>query len=236
MLPRPIVSSRPRTLVVEIDPPELVATLIAPTGAVIGAAVRGPVADDAEPDAVLSTMWTLAEELGEFDRITVGYPGAVIAGVTARAPGLGERWARFDLGAAVATQSLRPARIVDDAELVAHSAIAGVGVELVVTLGARFAATLLLDGKPLPGFDIGAHRFRKKRTYADYIAGDALDRCGRKKWNVRVHKVIGSLLATFAPAKLYIGGRDARAIYGELPATVELLGPPSLAAALWLWD
>ena len=234
-LARPIVSSRPRTLVVAIDPPELVATLIAPTGAVIGTAVRAPVSDGAEPAAVLDSVWMLAEELGEFDRVTVGYPGSVAGGVTARAAGLGEAWSRFDLATALARQSLRPARVVDDAELVAHSAIAGAGVELVITIGARFTASLLLDGKPLPGFDLGAHRFRKKATYADYVAGEAFEKHGRKKWNARVHKMIAALLATFAPTRLYLGGRDARFIYGELPANVEVLGPPSLAAALWLW-
>jgi polyphosphate glucokinase len=235
VLDRPIVSSRPRTLVVAIDPPELVATMIAPTGAVIGSAVRATLADDAEPDQVLPAIWTLAEELGELDRVTVGYPGAVAGGVTQRAVGLGPSWAGFDLAAALHQQSLRPARVVDDADLVAHSATAGVGVELVVTLGARFAAKLLLDGKPLPGFDLGAHRFRKKRTYADYVAGEALAKHGRKKWNARVHKMIDALLATFAPTRLYLGGRDARFIYGDLPPNVEVLGPPSLAAALWLW-
>jgi polyphosphate glucokinase len=236
VLDRPLVSSRPRTLVVAIDPPEVVATLIAPTGAVIGTAVRATLADDAEPAQVLPAIWTLAEELGELDRVTVGFPGAVVGGVTHRAAGLGPAWDGFDLAAALQQQSLRPARVVDDADLVAHAAIAGVGVELVVTIGARFAAKLLLDGKPLPGFALGAHRFRKKATYADYIAGDAFAKHGRKKWNARVRKVIASLLATFAPTRLYVGGRDARFIYGELPPNVEVLGPPSLAAALWLWE
>ncbi|MEO8550282.1 MAG: ROK family protein, partial [Kofleriaceae bacterium] len=180
-------------------------------------------------------IWILAEELGELDRVTVGFPGVVTDGVTQHAIGLGTAWAGFDLGAALQQQSLRPARVVDDADLVAHAAIAGAGVELVITIGARFAAKLFLDGKPLPGFELGAHRFRKKATYADYVAGGAFAKHGRKKWNARVRKVIASLLATFAPTKLYLGGRDARFIYGELPANVEVLGPPSLAAALWLW-
>ncbi len=234
-LARPVVSSRPRTLVVELDPPELIATLVAPTGAVIGAPVRTALADGTEPVAVIDAVWRLAEELGEFDRLAFAYPGAVTGGVTQYTPGLGEVWDGFGLAGELARQSLRPARVVDDCELVAHAAIAGRGVELVLTLGARFGSALFVDGAPVPGFVLGRHRFRKKQSYADYVAGDAFARVGRKKWNARVRKVVAEVLAVWNPRQLYLGGRDARLIYGELPANVEVLGPPSLAAAIWLW-
>jgi polyphosphate glucokinase len=224
---RPLVASRPRTLAVSIDPPELAATLLGPNGAVLAGPAHASV-DDA-PTEVLRSLWKLVESLGEFDRISVGYAGAVRDGVTQGAGG----WDQFALEAALAAESLRPARAISTAELAIS--VEGVGVELALTLGDKFVSALYVHGIALPGFELGRHRFRKKQSYADYIAGDAFAQLGRKKWNQRAHRVIAEVLAVWKPRRLYLGGRDARLIYDELPANVVIVTASPLAGALELW-
>jgi polyphosphate glucokinase len=224
---RPSIASRPRTLAVSIDPPELAATLLGPNGAVLAGPAHAAVGT--EPHEVLRSLWQLVESLGEFDRISVGYAGAVLDGVT-RGDGA---WDQFALEAALTAESLRPARAISTAELAIT--VEGVGVELALTIGERFTSALYVHGIALPGFELGRHRFRKKLSYADYVAGTAFTELGRKKWNKRVHRVIEATLATFNPRRLYLGGRDARLIYGELPEHVVIVTASPLAGALELW-
>ncbi|MEO9158505.1 MAG: hypothetical protein ABI591_23020 [Kofleriaceae bacterium] len=224
---RPSIASRPRTLAVSIDPPELAATLLGPNGAVLAGPAHASVGD--EPHEVLRSLWQLVESLGEFDRISAGYAGAVHDGVTSGANG----WEQFGLEAALAAESLRPARAISTAELAIT--VEGVGVELALTLGERFTSALYVHGIALPSFELGRHRFRKQLSYADYVTGDAFARLGRKKWNKRVHRVIAEVLAVWNPRRLYLGGRDARLIYGELPDHVVIVTASPLAGALELW-
>ena len=130
---------------------------------------------------------------------------------------------------------MRPVRVVRATELVSRPAIHGVGTEIVLTLGPRFSAALFIDGRELVGFDLGAHPFRKKATYHDYIGGNAWTKHGRKKWNKRVHRVIGVVLEVFAPEHLFLTGRDAATVHGELPPQVSKVPDRTLEAALAVW-
>jgi polyphosphate glucokinase len=222
---RPSVSSRPRTLAVTIEPPDVAATLLGPNGAVLA----GPASASAQgPEDSLKTLWSLVESLGEFDRISVGFGGVVKDGVT-----YGEGWDAFALEAQLAAESLRPARAISTSELAIS--VEGVGVELALTIGEKLTSACYIHGIALPNFELGRHAFRKKLTYAEYVAGDAVTALGRKKWNKRIHRVIDEVLAVWNPRRLYLGGRDARVIYGELPEHVVIVTGSSLAGALELW-
>jgi hypothetical protein len=217
---RPTVASRPRTLVVALEPPELTATLLDPTGAIVAGPARSELPPAAEAEHVLKLLWPLVETLDEYDRTTF------VLGVS---PGAG--WDER----ALTEQTMRPVRVVRATELVSRPALQGVGTEMVLTLGPRFGAALFIDGHELVGFDLAAHPFRKKATYDDYIGGNAWTKHGRKKWSKRVHRVIAVVLEVFAPAHLYLTGRDAASVHGELPAQVSRIPDRTLEAALAVW-
>lgn len=219
------MSSRPRTLAVTIEPPELAATLLGPNGAVLAGPASGPAQG---PEAALKTLWSLVEQLGEFDRISVGFGGVVKDGVT-----YGDGWEAFALEAQLTAESLRPVRAISMSELAIS--VEGVGVELALSIGETFTSACYIHGIALPSFALGRHVFRKKLTYAEYVAGDAVNALGRKKWNKRMHRVIAEVLAVWNPRRLYLGGRDARVIYGELPDNVVIVTGSLLAGALELW-
>lgn len=220
---RPTVASRPRTLVVALEPPELTATLLDPTGAIVAGPARCVVPSEAEQEDVLKLLWPLVETLDEYDRTTF---------VLDDAPTPGSGWDSQLLE----QQSMRPVRVVRASELVSRPAIMGQGTEMVLTLGPRFGASLFIEGRELVGFDLGAHVFRKKATYADYIAGNTCAKHGRKKWNKRVQRVIGVVLEVFKPRQLYLTGRDAATVHGgELPGRISIIPDRSLEAALAVW-
>ncbi|MEO6772382.1 MAG: hypothetical protein ABI467_05095 [Kofleriaceae bacterium] len=211
---RPVLASRPRTLVVTLAPPRLDAAIVGPDGAV-HAAERVAIPDDLEP--ALRVLWELVERLGDFDRISAGC----------------DRWDEHGLAAALQRESFRPARVASLAELAV--AIEHTGVELVLTLDETFRSSLFLHGARAPTFALERARFRKRETYAEYLSAAAYAKHGRKKWNKRVHRVIGELLEIYAPHRLYVTGRDARLIYGELSAEVTIATAAATSAALALW-
>lgn len=220
---RPTIASRPRTLVVALDA-DLTATLLDPTGAVVAGPARTILPPAAEPELVLKLLWSLVETLDEYDRTTF---------VIHPSPSLAAGWDAIE--PLLATQSMRPVRVVRAAELFALPVIHGVGTEMVLTLGPTFGAALFVGGREVV-MDLGAHPFRKKASYAEYIGGNAWAKQGRKKWNKRVQRVLGVVLDVFKPDRLYLTGRDAATVSGELPANVSIVPDRSLQAALAVWS
>ena len=219
---RPTIASRPRTLVVALDS-DLTATLLDPTGAVVAGPARVVLPPAAEPEVVLKLLWSMVETLDEYDRTTF---------VIHPSPSLAAGWDAIE--PLLATQSMRPVRVVRAAELVSLPVIQRVGTEMVLTLGPTFGSALFVGGREVV-MDLGAHPFRKKATYADYIGGNALAKQGRKKWNKRVQRVLGVVLEVFEPDRLYLTGRDAATVSGELPGNVSIVRDHSLEAALAIW-
>jgi hypothetical protein len=211
-----VAAGRPRTLVVAIEPDELAAILIGPWAEPITAWARVPLTS---ADGAVGALWELVETLGEFDRISAA---------------VGPDVSHAELAEQLARESFRPARVVG--ELSSPYVIASRGVELVVTLDAHFGASLFVDGAAVPGFALGNHRLRKGMTYADYLGGDAADRLGRRKWNNRAQRAIREIVATFHPRRVYLVGRDAALVHGDLPDCVECVRDDQrLVGAIALW-
>jgi len=87
------------TLAIDIGGTGIKALVLGPTGEVVKDRVRLETPRPATPEAVLATITTLVAQLGAFDRISVGFPGVVIDGVTMTAPNLHESWHGVPLAA-----------------------------------------------------------------------------------------------------------------------------------------
>lgn len=190
----------------------------------------------AEPKAVIAAIAHLAASHGEFDRVSVGFPGVVRHGVTARAINLGPAWDNFDLGKALSELFKKPVRTINDADMQGLGAVSGQGVELVITLGTGFGSALFLDGKLLPNLELGIHTFRNRKTYEDQLGNAALERMGAKVWNRRLEKAIASLSSLFNYDRLYIGGGNAKKITITLPENTKTVANVSgLLGGIALW-
>jgi polyphosphate glucokinase len=188
------------------------------------------------PDAIIAAIAQLTESQGEFDRVSVGFPGVVRNGVTETAVNLDPAWLGFDLATALSTRLGKPVRVANDADMQGLGAIAGQGVELVVTLGTGFGSALFLNGQLVPNLEMGHHEFRNEETYEQQLGREALDRVGKKKWNRRLEKAIASLEHLFNYDCLYIGGGNTDKIAFELPAKIKIVPNISgLLGGIALW-
>jgi polyphosphate glucokinase len=190
----------------------------------------------AKPEAVILVIAELAAKQGEFDRVSLGFPGVVRDGVTKGAINLDPAWDNFDLQTVLTEKLGKPVRIANDADVQGLGAISGKGVELVVTLGTGFGSSIFIEGKLLPNLEMGQHNFRSSDTYEQRLGQAALDKVGEKMWNQQLAKAIASLYKLFNYDCLYIGGGNAKKVAIELPENVKIVSNKlGLLGGIALW-
>lgn len=225
-----------RTLAVDIGGSGIKVMVLDEAGEPLTERSRVETPQPPKPEPVLEAIAALAAEQGEFDRVSVGFPGVVSNGVTKTAVNLDPDWVGFDLATALKTRLGQPVRVANDADIQGLGAIAGQGVELVVTLGTGFGSALFVDGKLVPNLEAGHHPFRKGETYEQQLGRAALDAVGQKRWNRRLEKAIANLQNLFNCECLYLGGGNAKKITLDLPPTVKIVpNVNGLLGGIALW-
>src|SRR5579864_5261208 len=123
-----------RTLAVDIGGTGVKLAVLDEAGKIIGKRLRLPTpSPPVAPTAITALVEQGAAQLGDFDRVSVGFPGAVRGGKVLTAPNLGsELWAGFDLQGVLAERCNRPVRVMNDADVQGFGAIRGEGVVMVM--------------------------------------------------------------------------------------------------------
>jgi polyphosphate glucokinase len=204
------------------------AAMFGPTGAELGPRVRIPQDPDPDLAAVVASWWPELEPLGEFDRITVTVRSSFGSGSIVVA-----------LMRELERQGLRPVRAAPAAEVMYGDVLQRVGVELVLSLGVEVESELFLDGAHVPGLALGRHRFRKGRTYSEYVAQRVLDRKGPRAWNRRLARVVTEVLGVWNPSRLYLACASVEVVEldpARFPDVVIVAQPADLHGALSLWQ
>ncbi|MDB4961896.1 MAG: chromosome partitioning protein ParA [Myxococcales bacterium] len=202
--------------------------MLGPTSAELGPRVRVPRTAELDVGGEVAALWSHLESLGEFDRITVTLPSSAASGSLAAT-----------MVRELERQGLRPVRGIAAAELCWSHVIRRVGVELVLAPGVELESSLFLDGAHVPGLALGRHRFRKGRTYSEYVAQRVLDRKGPRGWNRRLARVVTEVLGVWNPSTLYLACADVSVVDLDpvrFPNVVVVPQPPDLHGAVALWQ
>lgn len=226
------------TLCIDIGGTGIKAIVLDAAGQPRGERLRVPTPRPATPEALLAAIDELLAGLGEFDRVSVGFPGVVVDGVTRTAPNLDPTWNDFPLAERLAARTGKPVRVANDAGVQGLGVIEGHGVELVLTLGTGMGFALYTSGHYVPNIEMGHHILRGRRTYEDRVGEPARERVGNKRWRRRVLQVIASLQPVFNYRVLYIGGGNARLLDpATLPEGVRVVDNiAGLLGGIKLWD
>jgi len=230
-------SERPRTLSIDVGGTGLKALILDAHGAPLTDRARVLTPQPARPNSLVATIAKLVAPLGAFERVSVGFPGVVIGGVTKTAPNLDPTWKGFPLARRLAKRLGKPTRVLNDAGVQGFGVIEGKDLELVLTLGTGFGSALFYEGVYIPNLELAHHPFRHGRTYEQYVGAHALASVGKKKWNKRVAKVLEQIEPIWNPRRIFVGGGNARHLRIELPAHVRIT--PNIAGLLGgiaLWE
>jgi polyphosphate glucokinase len=227
---------RPLTLAVDIGGSGIKAEKLDAGGRPVTQRARIPTPRGATPKKVLRIIRKLAAMQGDFDRVSVGFPGVVRDGIVYTAANMGNEWKGFALEQAIRRKLGKPARIANDADVQGLGSVTGRGVELVVTLGTGFGSVVFVDGRRLH-LELGHHPFHKGKTYEDELGRRALKKKGKTKWNRLLREAIDDLKQTFNYDRLYIGGGNARDISFKLPKDVKVVSNlQGLLGGIRLWN
>jgi polyphosphate glucokinase len=229
-------SAGPRTLAIDIGGTGLKAMVLDSAGKEVTERVRVPTPRPATPKAILSALAKMLPALGAFDRVSCGFPGVVVEGVTRTAPNLHAAWAGFDLAHALMTLTKRPARAINDAGVQGYGVVKGRGVEMLLTLGTGMGCALFVDGIYVPNLELAHHPFRHGKTYEECVGALALESVGKKKWNRRVSRVLAQIDPIWNPLHIYLGGGNAKHLVIDLPPHVTITSNlAGLLGGIALW-
>ena len=227
-----------RTLAIDIGGTGIKASVLDERGTLLAAKVRVETPVGEPPPRLLRALGRLVRPLPRFDRVSVGFPGAVADGRVLTAANLYHRdWIGFDLGRALESQFRRPVRVANDVALQGLAAIRRQGFELVMTLGTGVGSALYLNGLLVPQFSLSRYEARPHTTYDALLNDLALKERGVTRWNKRLKEAIGTLRWTVHYDRLYIGGGNAKAIRFEPGARVTIISNEAgIRGGIALWQ
>jgi polyphosphate glucokinase len=226
------------TLAIDIGGSHLKAAVLTASGEMATERARVATPNPAMPAAVVKALTSLSSQLGDFDRISIGFPGVVRGDQVLTAPNLGTKdWANFPLSTALSKALGKPARMLNDATIQGLGVIEGRGLECVLTMGTGMGFALFQDGQVAPHLELSQHPIKTNETYDEYVGEKAIEAKGRKHWNKRVRRVIELLETVVNFDALYIGGGNAQLIDLALPANVKTVSNAAgVTGGIRLWD
>lgn len=179
--------------------------------------------DPATPENVLKAIKELVKHFN-FNRVSAGFPGYVRDNIVHTAPNLGSKyWDKVNLAELLTKELGKPARVVNDADMLGLGCIKGNGFEMMITLGTGFGSSFFLNGKLLPHLEIGQTICFDNKTYDQYIGQKAYDDIGKKDWNKRLEKILKVLKTTFNYDHLFIGGGNSKKITFEIEDNMSIV-------------
>jgi polyphosphate glucokinase len=166
-----------------------------------------------------------------YDVVSLGYPGPMRHGRPAAEPkNLGEGWVGFDFEKAFGC----PVKMINDAAMQALGSYDG-GRMLFLGLGTGLGSALISDGVLVP-MELAHLRYRKGRTYEDFVGLRGLKRYGKKNWRRYVADVVRTLRDALQADYVVLGGGNTRRLKG-LPDGARLgANTHAFSGGFRLWD
>lgn len=224
-----------RTLAIDIGGTGLKMLVLDEKGEPLTERTRRATPSSATPKAILDALVGMKDEHGPYDRISCGFPGVVVGGITLNAPNLDPSWAGCNLAVKLTNRLGAAARVANDADVQGFGAIEGGGVELVVTLGTGLGSALFVDGTLVPNLELGHAPFRDGLSFEQVLGKDALGASGKKSWRKALAEAVEIWERLFNPRKIYLGGGNAKKVK-EVGQTVTLVdNSAGLLGGIALW-
>jgi polyphosphate glucokinase len=200
---------------------------------------------------LLDQLDALAKTQPSYDRVSVGFPGAIRRGRVREVPafsrpapgetpdqGLVTEWAGFELEEALQERFGRPTRVANDADVQGCAVVAGRGMELVITLGTGVGCAVFFDGALLPHMELSHGRFAEGLSIEVACGDHHREEIGTKAWRKLVMSALDAFEAMVLPDHLYVGGGNAKRLDADKLGPNRSVVPniSGLLGGIKLWD
>ena len=193
---------------------------------------------------LLDELDKLAKAQPEYDRVSVGFPGAIRRGRVREVPAFSRRgpglkpdpelvaaWNGFELEDALQERFGRPTRVANDADVQGCAVVTGNGMELVITLGTGVGSAVFFDGTLLPHMELSHGRFAEGLSIEVACGDHHREKIGNKAWRKLVMSALDAFEAMVLPDHIHIGGGNAKTPRPGHPRPEPLRRPEHLRAA-----
>lgn len=225
------------TLSIDIGGSKIKACTLNNKGKILQDYIKLPTPQPATPKNILITIKKLVKDF-KYDRISAGFPGYVRDGIVHTAPNLGtEDWNGVNLSEELMVTLGKPARVVNDADLLGLGCVSGKGFEMMITLGTGFGTAFYLDGKVLPHLEVAHFPIHKGKDYDYYVGEAAFNKIGKKRWNKRMQDVLQTMKTVFNYDNLYIGGGQSKKLDFKLDKNIFIVtNEDGIDGGVKLWE
>jgi polyphosphate glucokinase len=240
-----------RTLAVDVGGTGLKMVVLSPDGEMVSERVRVETPYPCPPEVLLDELEELARAQPEYDRVSVGFPGAIRRGrvrevpaFSRRAPGeqpdakLVARWSGFELEEALQQRFGKPTRVANDADVQGCAVVTGRGMELVVTLGTGVGTAVFFDGALLPHMELSHGRFAEGLSIEVACGDHHREEIGTRAWRKLVMSALAALEDMVLPDHLFVGGGNAKRLDADTLGPNRSVVPniSGLLGGIKLWD
>lgn len=239
------------TLCIDVGGTGLKAALVDEAGNLVSDPVRVKTPYPCPPERLVERLGKLIQNIGRYDRASIGVPGLVRNGVIQHVPALSRRssggepdpgliasWHGFDLAEALKATITTPLRIANDADVQGAAVVNGNGFEFVMTLGTGVGTAVFQDGKLLPHMELSHAHFRRGESFDAALGNAARKRLGDPRWQKEVVKAIRAFDAFLYFDHCYVGGGNAsRMKHVRLPDKCSLVSNTAgITGGVKLWS
>jgi len=175
------------------------------------------------PARLVEELIGLGKQAGEFNRVSVGFPGLVRHGRVIQVPAfsrgvyggppepaLVQQWNGYDLAGSLARAFKVPVKVANDADVQGCAVVEGKGFEFVMTLGTGCGTAVFSDGVLLPHMELSHAPFQDGDSFDIQLGNAARKEVGKKEWKKRVIKAVQTFDDFLYFDKIYIGGGNAK--------------------------
>ncbi len=241
----------PLTLAIDVGGSGLKATVLDPGGEMLSQRERRETPYPCTPPVLLDELATLAASQPAYDRVSVGYPGAIRRGVVRdvtafvrpapgepKDPKLIEQWIGYDLQSALAERFGKPVRVANDADVQGCAVVAGKGMELVITLGTGVGCAVFFDGVLLPHMELSHGRFGDGLSIEVACGEFERNKVGKHDWRKRVLDALDTFEEMVLPDHTFIGGGNAKKLDADTIGANRTIVPNAsgLLGGIKLWE
>ena len=240
-----------RTLAVDVGGTGLKAVVLSPEGEIISERARFDTPYPCPPPVLLDQLDALAKTQPAYDRVSVGFPGAIRRGRVREVPAFSRKrpgegpdkklvklWTGFELEEALQERFGKPTRVANDADVQGCAVVTGRGMELVITLGTGVGTAVFFDGALLPHMELSHGRFAEGESIEVACGDHHREEIGTRAWRKLVASALDAFEEMVLPDHLYVGGGNAKRLDPETLGPDRSIVPniSGLLGGIKLWD
>lgn len=168
------------------------------------APIKIPSGPDMTPEIMIHAVKRAAKNW-KYGRVSIGYPGPVVAGRPIREPfNLGAGWVGFDFQKSFGC----PVKVINDAAMQALGSYRH-GRMLFLGLGTGLGSAMIVEGVLEP-MELAHLPYKKGKTYEDFLGKRGIEKKGEKKWSRRVFEIAEKLKTALGADYVVLGGGNAK--------------------------